>query len=317
MRFVLLAALIIGITIPAMAQDDFLKAINSGDVATVTSMLERDPALANARNAKGTSAVLSALFINKGEGFLDPAKNELLQAILAQKPTLDIFETAALGTAAQLDAMLTDAEAVNRRTHFGWTLLHLSAFGGNVATTELLLKKGAAIDARAISGATPLFFASEADHSSVTQYLIARGADINLTGAGGLTPLMAAAFNGNVELIAVFLSKGADPNALDTSGKAAILYAASRGFAPVVARLIEAGVDVDRKYQHGLTALMWAAGYADGAGIDDIKEVLALLIAHGAALDIHDDRGKTALDIARNLGHREIADYLAAQSPAR
>src|SRR5437588_10703644 len=94
MRFVLLAAMIIGITIPAMAQGDFLKAVNTGDLATVTSMLAADPALANAKSAKGTSAVMSALFINKGEGFVDPAKNELLQAILAQKPHLDIFETA-------------------------------------------------------------------------------------------------------------------------------------------------------------------------------------------------------------------------------
>src|SRR3954464_8543088 len=148
MRTLLLIAMIIGITIPAMAED-FLKAVNSGDVATVKSMLADDPALANAKNAKGTSAVISALFINQGEGFLDPAKNEILQAILAQKPHLDIFETAALGTAAQLDAILADGGDVNRRNHFGWTLLHLSAFGGNVATTELLLKKAAAIDARA------------------------------------------------------------------------------------------------------------------------------------------------------------------------
>ena len=55
MRALLLAALIIGITIPAMAEDDFLKAVNSGDVATVKSMLARDPALANAHNDKGTS----------------------------------------------------------------------------------------------------------------------------------------------------------------------------------------------------------------------------------------------------------------------
>src|SRR2546423_1496478 len=109
MRLLLLAALIVGITIPAMAEDDFLKAVNSGDVATVKSMRARDPALANAKNAKATSAVLSALFINQGEGFLDRAKNEMLQAILAHKPQLDIFETAALGTVSQLGAMLTDA----------------------------------------------------------------------------------------------------------------------------------------------------------------------------------------------------------------
>src|SRR3954452_25159911 len=113
MRTLLLIAMIIGITIPAMAED-FLKAVNAGDLATVQSMLARDPALANAKNAKGTSAVISALFINQGEGFLDPAKNDILQAVLAQKPHLDLFETAALGTVAQLDAMLADGGDVNR-----------------------------------------------------------------------------------------------------------------------------------------------------------------------------------------------------------
>lgn len=228
-----------------------------------------------------------------------------------------LFSAAAAGCEDLVRDLIDRGVAVDARDRLGRTALALAAKEGRERVAELLLERGAAIDARAISGATPLFFASEADHSFLTKYLIARGADINLKGAGGLTPLMAAAFNGNVELVAVFLSKGADPNALDTSGKAAILYAASRGFTPVVARLIEAGVDVDRKYEHGLTALMWAAGYADGAGIDDIKEVLALSIAHDAALDGRDDRGKTALDIARDLGHREIADYLAAQSPAR
>ena len=118
--------------------------------ATVKSMLARDPALANAQNAKGTSAVIVALFINKGEGFLDPAKNEMLHAILAAKPHLDIFETAALGTRR---ATRRDADAMptpsNAATHFGWTLLHMSAFGGNAATTELLLKKGVRNRARA------------------------------------------------------------------------------------------------------------------------------------------------------------------------
>jgi ankyrin repeat protein len=105
--------------------------------------------------------------------------------------------------------------------------------------------------------------------------------------------------------------------ALDASGKGAIVYAASRGFTPVVARLLDAGIEVNRRYEHGLSALMWAAGYADGAGVEDIKQVLALLIARGAALDARDDRGLSAHEIARDLGHREIADYLAAQSPAR
>jgi ankyrin repeat protein len=235
----------------------------------------------------------------------------------AFQANLLLFPAAAAGCEDLVGGLLGRGAAIEARDRLGRTPLALAAKDGRERIVELLLKRGAAIDARAISGATPLFFAAEADRSSVVKYLLARGADVRLSGAAGLTPLMAAAFNGNHELVDLFVAEGADPNALDASGKAAILYAASRGFAPVVARLIEAGVDVDRSYEHGLTALMWAAGYADGAGIEDIKQVITLLIARGATLDSRDDRGLTANAIARDLGHREIADYLAAQRPAR
>src|SRR5205085_6692071 len=215
MRFVLLAALIIGITIPALAENEFLKAVSSGDVATVKTMLEGDPALANARSPKGTSAVTSALFIIKnGENFLDPAKNQSLQVVLARKPNLDIYETAALGTAAQLDAMLTDAEAVNRRNHFGWTLLHMSAFGGNVATTELLLKKGAAIDARAGSQFrnTPLQTALLSNQYATAKILLEHGADVLVRQSKGFTPMHEGALSGRIDILQLLLDHGAEIN---------------------------------------------------------------------------------------------------------
>jgi ankyrin repeat protein len=228
-----------------------------------------------------------------------------------------LFSAAAGGCEDLVRELLKRGVAVDARDRLGRTALALAAKQSRERVVLLLIEHGADIDARAISGATPLFFAAEADHMSTAKVLIALGADIGLTGTSGATPLIAAAFNGNAELVDLLLAKGADPNALDATGKAAILYAASRGFTRVVARLIEAGVDVNRSYEHGLNALMWAAGYADGAGIEDIKQVIALLIAHGAALDMRDDRGHTAYEIARDLGHREVADFLRAQSPAR
>src|SRR5258706_1679135 len=147
MRIAALVAFHIIIALPLSADDaaDFLKAVAGDDRPTVKSMLARNPALANAHRPNGIGAVTVALFIIKGEGFLDPAKNEVLQAILAHKPAFDVFETAALGMPTQLEAMLTDAAALTRRTPFGWTLLHMSAFGGNAGATELLIKKGVAI----------------------------------------------------------------------------------------------------------------------------------------------------------------------------
>ncbi len=106
------------------------------------------------------------------------------------------------------------------------------------------------------------------------------------------------------------LKHGADPNAVDDDGKSAMIYAAGRAYAPVVELLIAAGVDVNRRYAHGLTALMWAAGHDASAGVDDVEATMKALIDHGAALDLKDDRGKTAADIARELGHERAAKLL-------
>src|SRR5712692_5025461 len=103
MRIASLFAFLIIVALPLSADDvaDFLKAVAGDDRPTVKTMLARDPALAHAHRPNGIGAVTIALFINKGEGFLDPSKNEALQTILANKPPLDIFEIAALGTPAQ------------------------------------------------------------------------------------------------------------------------------------------------------------------------------------------------------------------------
>ena len=140
--------------------------------------------------------------------------------------------------------------------------------------------------------------------------LLERGADPNLPGRKGLRPLAAAAFNGSTESVGALLKFGADPNALDDDGQGAIVFAAGHGYDPVVALFLQAGVDANRRYGHGLTALMWAAGYDASAGVDDVDATIKTLIAHGAALDLKDDRGKTAADIARDLGHERAAKLL-------
>src|SRR5258708_36590708 len=85
MRIAALSAFLIIVALPLSADDvaDFLKAVAGDDRPAVQTMLARDPALANAHRPNGIGAVTVALFINKGGAFFDPAKNEMLQAILA------------------------------------------------------------------------------------------------------------------------------------------------------------------------------------------------------------------------------------------
>jgi ankyrin repeat protein len=97
---------------------------------------------------------------------------------------------------------------------------------------------------------------------------------------------------------------------VDATGKAAITYAAARGFAGIVRRLLDAGVDARFRYGNALTALMWAAGHEDGVGVQAAESVVDLLLSRGAEVGAVDDRGRTALIMAAELGHAELVEML-------
>jgi ankyrin repeat protein len=227
--------------------------------------------------------------------------------------TLHLFAAARLGCEKEARALLDRGTAIEGRDREGKTALAKAAEAGKIKLVTLLLDKGADINARSVKGSTPLYLAAESDRPPVVQTLVERGADPNIPGRSGLTAIAAAAYNGAEDSVKLLLQHGANPKALDNEGKDAIVYAAGRAYAPIVALLIEAGVDVNRRYGHGLTALMWAAGHDASAGVEDVRATLKLLIDRGAALNLKDDRGKTAADIARDLGDEQSAKLLESK----
>jgi uncharacterized protein len=168
------------------------------------------------------SAIISALFVNDGEGFTRAKENAKLQALLTQHPKLDLFETAALGSAQELEAMMKDdPSAVAKRTPFGWTPLHLAAFAGNAANTELLIGKGANIESRAKSKFrnTPLQTALLTGEYETAKILLDHGADPLVRQSQGFTPMHEAAFTGRQDLVQLLLDHGAELNSRTDSGR--------------------------------------------------------------------------------------------------
>jgi len=221
-----------------------------------------------------------------------------------------LFAVARLGCEPETRALLDRGAAIDAKDREGATALGRAAQAGRMSVAKLLLDRGADVNARAVDGSTPLFYATEADRGAMVRLLLEKGGDPNIPGRKGIRPLAAAAYSGSPGSAELLLKHGADPNALDDDGESATIYAAGRAYAPVVELLIGAGVDVNRRYAHGLTALMWAAGHDASAGVDDVEATINALIAHGAAVDLKDDRGKTAADIARDLGHERAAKLL-------
>jgi len=228
-----------------------------------------------------------------------------------------LFAAAEKGCEPLAGVLLAAGASPEARDRLGNRPLALAARAGQIALVDLFLDQGAPIDARNLAGSTALYLAAENDRLGIVRRLMDRGADVSLAGRTGVTPLAAAAFKGNERIIEHLLARGADPNVMDASGKAPIVYAAALGFTPIVRRLLDAGVVATARYGNDLTTLMWAAGYSDGAGAADAKDVVALLIDRGAPIDAADDRGRTALMIAAEGGHAAIVELLIARGADR
>jgi ankyrin repeat protein len=221
-----------------------------------------------------------------------------------------LFSAADAGCEALARRLLAADASLAARDRLGARPLARAARAGQRALVELFLAEGAAIDARDLADSTALYAAAESERQATVAALLAKGADPNLPGRSGVTPLSAAAFKGNDRIVEALLARGADPNVVDATGKAAITYAAARGFAAIVGRLLDAGVDAKLRYGRDLTALMWAAGHEDGVGAQAAETVVTILLDHGAPLDATDDRGRTALMMAAELGHAEMVALL-------
>jgi uncharacterized protein len=227
--------------------------------------------------------------------------------------SLTLFSAAdknCVGLAAEI---LDGGASVDARDRMGARPLSHAARNGNLEMVDLLLARGAPINARNLAGATALYFAAERDHVAVAQRLIERGADVKLTGRSGISPVAAAAYGGSDAIVELLLAHGADDRTPDETGKPPIVYAAARANLDIVKRLLARNIDVNTRYANDLTLLMWAAGADEKVAEADALKVVTYLLDDGAHIDDRDARGRTALMIAAEGGHAEIANLLLAR----
>lgn len=186
--------------------EEIFTAIERGDAARVDALLESDPGLANARNERGDSPLLTAAYC---------MRRELFERLLAKGAAVSLHEAAALGLVdrarAELDA---NPHQIGTHSHDGWTPLHLAAFFGHHALAALLLDRGADVNARSTSerfakSNTPLHAAAANRQVEVARLLVERGADVNAKDGSGFTPLALAANSKSDLLMLLLLERGA------------------------------------------------------------------------------------------------------------
>ena len=158
-------------------------------------------------------------------------------------------------------------------------LFEAAAAGDADRVREIVGRDRAQASAIAPDGFSPLGLAAFFKRREVVRYLLEAGADVRpASRQGGFTPLHSAVATDagavDVEIVRLLLDKGADPNA---------------------------------RSQSGSTPLHTVGFTGDRASLD-------LLLKHRGDPAVKNNDGKTAADIARERGHGDIAERLAAKA---
>ncbi len=202
-------------------------AIQTGEVDTVTRLIEASPQLLKQRTSRGLTPIILVLYTQQAA---------MLPILLAHAIDLDVFEAAGAGRDVQLGALLEASAALAAAySTDGFTALHLAAFFGQDAAAKVLLEHGADANATAEndSRVRPLHSAAAGHHLAVAGALIAAGADVDARQEGGYTALHAAAQHGDRALIDLLTASGADLAMRTDEGKTAAELATDAGHAAI------------------------------------------------------------------------------------
>ena len=215
------------------------EAVKSGDAASVIELLDAHPALVNAKNENGVSAVLLATYFGH---------REIVEILLARGADLNIFDAAAAGDLDRLKTLAAeDTELIGSFSPDGFTPLGLATFFGRRDVLDFLLSHGADPNAASKNQmrVTPLHSAVAHRQPEIAvamvESLLSNGAKVNVSQDGGWTPLHQAAAHGQLEIIKLLLDQKADVNAESDDGSTPLRMAHDKGFSEAAEMLRQHG----------------------------------------------------------------------------
>jgi uncharacterized protein len=188
------------------------------------------------------------------------------------------------------------------------TGLVAAAARGDLAPVQQLLEAGAPLEQRDARGRTPVLAATAGNHVAVVRALIARGADVNAQDDQRDSAFLLAGASGYTEIVRATLAAGADLKSTNRYGGTALIPACHHGHVDTVRLLLTTAIDVDHVNNLGWTALLEAVILGDGGPAH--SEIVRLLIARGANVNLADKQGATPLAHARERGQERVVKLL-------
>lgn len=209
-----------------------------------------------------------------------------------------------------VELLLERGAHVDARDRHDRTPLHLAAQKRYWKHVVLLIRAGANVNARDVHQETPLHVASHAANEAVVEELSARkDVNVNAKNLVRQTPLYFACQFGFDRIVNLLIDNGADPNARDDGmAQSCFQIAVSNAHTRIVKILLERGkVDLNNYGRYDIKPLDKACELGS-------KELVELLLEHGATVDTRDEWVERLLSRARSFGHEEIAKLLTQYS---
>jgi ankyrin repeat protein len=203
--------------------EQFFEAIKAGRVDEVKQLVQQNPALKDARDGSGASAVLVATYNMKAD---------VVNALVELGAPIDIFEASVLGKVDRIQEILKSNPArVSEHAPDGFTPVALASFFGQLAAVKALIAAGADVTAAAKNGlkVQALHAAVAGRNLEIVKAVLDAGADANAQQQAGFRPMHEAGANANRKLAELLLERGADPRLTSDDGKSAIDLARDKG----------------------------------------------------------------------------------------
>mgnify|MGYP000588166187 CR=1 FL=1 len=184
-----------------------------------------------------------------------------------------------------------------------------AANSGNIQLLKALLQKHININIQDHRGRTALMIATHNNDIPTSKLLIVAGADVNIMDNIQDNPFLYAGAEGYIEILKLTIDAGANPHLINRYGGTALIPASEHGYIEVVKLLLsETKTDVNLINNLGWTALLEAIILNTGGYKQ--QEVIKLLIAYGADVNIKDFNGISPLEHTRRKGFKSIEKIL-------
>lgn len=201
------------------------------------------------------------------------------------------------------EAFFTE-DVLSARDSIRNTPLFHAVFQTNLPMSQLLLKKGADANAQNLSGSTPLHEAVRLGSVPLATVLIKAGASVTATDNLGNTPLHNLVLFESVDMGELLLANGASLGAKNREGRTVLQESARRGMLKVSGWLIKKGADPNTRDNLGRTPLFDA--------VQSGPELVRLLLAAGASVNLRDSTGSTAAHAAATTPNQATVDQLVS-----